>query len=241
MGQINNIPALIQIMAWCRPGDKPLSEPKVGHLLTHICVTRPQWVKSTLWAWLSIYTVGYIYDMVHYNVVQHITWWWQVLIQTVDISPYDMTRYCTQHNQLEGKTSVRLRTHKIQPYLTLTGKLWVSLMNYLEKIYSDISGAHCIQEIDDIMIPTVTLYLTLKLMDCLLWVFWRKTIVLWRVWTASLPKYTILHTAYDLKINQYMRTTPNGALYAFILAYCHIYTMLCSYHTVSFLLITMTS
>ena len=26
-GPINNIPALVQIMAWCRPGDKPLSEP----------------------------------------------------------------------------------------------------------------------------------------------------------------------------------------------------------------------
>ena len=26
-GLINNIPALVQIMAWRRPGDKPLSEP----------------------------------------------------------------------------------------------------------------------------------------------------------------------------------------------------------------------
>ena len=26
MGPINNIPSLVQIMAWCRPGDKPLSE-----------------------------------------------------------------------------------------------------------------------------------------------------------------------------------------------------------------------
>ena len=26
-GQINNIPALVQIMAWRRPGDKPLSKP----------------------------------------------------------------------------------------------------------------------------------------------------------------------------------------------------------------------
>ena len=42
--RINNIPALIQIMAWCRPGDKPLSEPMMISLLTHICVTRPQWV-----------------------------------------------------------------------------------------------------------------------------------------------------------------------------------------------------
>ena len=44
--RINNIPPLIQIMAWRRPGDKPLSEPipMVVSLLTHICVTRPQWV-----------------------------------------------------------------------------------------------------------------------------------------------------------------------------------------------------
>ena len=43
--QIINIPALVQIMAWRRPGDKPLSEPMIVILLTHICVTRPQWVK----------------------------------------------------------------------------------------------------------------------------------------------------------------------------------------------------
>ena len=43
-GRINNIPALVLIMAWRRPGDKPLSEPMVVRSLTHICVTRPQWV-----------------------------------------------------------------------------------------------------------------------------------------------------------------------------------------------------
>ena len=41
---IDNIPSLVQIMAWRRPGDKPLSEPMMVCLLTHICVTRPQWV-----------------------------------------------------------------------------------------------------------------------------------------------------------------------------------------------------
>ena len=47
-GPINNIPALVQIMAWRRPGGKPLSEPMMVILLTHIhvCVTRPQWVNS---------------------------------------------------------------------------------------------------------------------------------------------------------------------------------------------------
>ena len=44
-GPINNIPALVQIMAWRRLGDKPLSEPMMVRLPTHICVTRPQWVK----------------------------------------------------------------------------------------------------------------------------------------------------------------------------------------------------
>ena len=43
-GPINNIPALVQMMAWCRPGNKPLSEPVMVRLLTHICITRPQWV-----------------------------------------------------------------------------------------------------------------------------------------------------------------------------------------------------
>ena len=43
-GPINNIPALVQIMAWRLPGDKPLSEPMMVNLPTHICVTRPQWV-----------------------------------------------------------------------------------------------------------------------------------------------------------------------------------------------------
>ena len=41
---INNIPALVQIMAWRRPSDKPLSEPIMICLPTHICVTWPQWV-----------------------------------------------------------------------------------------------------------------------------------------------------------------------------------------------------
>ena len=42
--RIKNIPALVQIMAWRRPGDKPLSEPMMVSSLTNICVARPQWV-----------------------------------------------------------------------------------------------------------------------------------------------------------------------------------------------------
>ena len=46
MVRINNIPSLAQKMAWSRPGDKTLSEPMMVSLLMHICITRPQWVKS---------------------------------------------------------------------------------------------------------------------------------------------------------------------------------------------------
>ena len=50
-GPINNIPALVQIMAWRRPGDKPLSGPMMVRLPTHICVTRPQWVNQHCGHW----------------------------------------------------------------------------------------------------------------------------------------------------------------------------------------------
>ena len=43
-GPMNKILSLVWIMAWRRPGDKPLSEPMMVSLPTHICVTRPQWV-----------------------------------------------------------------------------------------------------------------------------------------------------------------------------------------------------
>ena len=43
--RINNITSLVRIMAWHRPGDKPLSKTMMISLLTHICVTLPQWVK----------------------------------------------------------------------------------------------------------------------------------------------------------------------------------------------------
>ena len=61
--RINIIPAWVQIMAWRRPGDKPLSEPVMVSLLTHyyLCVTRPQWVKTQVtnfsWVYFPIYSL----------------------------------------------------------------------------------------------------------------------------------------------------------------------------------------
>ena len=62
---INNIPALVQIMACHRPGDKPLSEPMMVSLLTHICITRPQLVKS------AVYSVEYANGLLIFSVHLH--------------------------------------------------------------------------------------------------------------------------------------------------------------------------
>ena len=62
-GSINNIPALVQIMAWRRQGDKPLSKPMMGSFLTHICVTRPQWVKRCCFTNWGLMT--YVYYIIH--------------------------------------------------------------------------------------------------------------------------------------------------------------------------------
>ena len=84
---INNIPALVQIMAWRQPGDKPLSEPMMVCLLTHVCVTRPQWVNGcsyllhdsiplvVCWPWPSSWNLASVrfYPILSLKLVRMIT------------------------------------------------------------------------------------------------------------------------------------------------------------------------
>ena len=53
-------------MAWRRLGDKPLSESMMVRLLTHICVTRPQWVNPCLPSPMSACMTG---QLSHYSDV----------------------------------------------------------------------------------------------------------------------------------------------------------------------------
>ena len=90
-GQINNIPALVQIMAWRRSGDKPSSEPWMEILLTHICVTRPQWVNS-LWG----------RDVIR----RHRTW--STLVQVMSCTLTAPGHYLNQHRLIIGGFVYRL-------------------------------------------------------------------------------------------------------------------------------------
>ena len=62
-GPINNIPTLVQIMAWRRSGNKPLSESMLVSLPMHICVTWPQTAvgHQQPQCWLLIAISSYIY------------------------------------------------------------------------------------------------------------------------------------------------------------------------------------
>ena len=72
-GPINNNPALVQIMAWRRSGDKPLSEPMMVSLLTHICVTQPQWVKRFC-STCIISVITKAYSMSYYKTSLNSLW-----------------------------------------------------------------------------------------------------------------------------------------------------------------------
>ena len=75
-GPINNIPALVQIMAWHRPGDKPLSEPMMVNLLTHIYVIRPQWVQMGYGRMFFIATA-------YCNLSGSHCWWHDIIITVI--------------------------------------------------------------------------------------------------------------------------------------------------------------
>ena len=89
-GPINNIQALVHIMAWCRPGAKALSEPMMVGLPMHTCVTRPQWVES----WLS---ADYVesHDLTNDDIVHRPT---QVLLGHSELTHRGMPDYLTSTN-----------------------------------------------------------------------------------------------------------------------------------------------
>ena len=94
-GPVNNIPALVQIMAWRRPGDKSLSEPMMVGLTTHICVTRPQWVKPLVWDLIYWYSI--VKHQWRYHWISWKFWWqyvWHVLTHYGLVTPFCFTDLC---------------------------------------------------------------------------------------------------------------------------------------------------
>ena len=80
-GLIYNISALVQVMAWCSAGYRPLSEPMTVRLPKHICVTRPQWVNLVItWSniiYIRVLNMTLLYDMTYntiYDIIHDMIW-----------------------------------------------------------------------------------------------------------------------------------------------------------------------
>ena len=87
---------MVQTMAWCRPGDKPLSELTMGTLLTHIFIAWLQWVRRVSFCVNFIFCCEviitaitlkwvhkpFIMEVYRYNFISCLTYWTQKGLST---------------------------------------------------------------------------------------------------------------------------------------------------------------
>ena len=105
-------------MAWRRPGYKPLSEPMVVSSLTHICVTRPQWVKTQeSFAWKLHFPL----------LVDDRNSWMRQVDMFIEVNTY--TIYCVvvaEYFAKEGipRTFLRIIYHQFVPIWGELGDHW---------------------------------------------------------------------------------------------------------------------
>ena len=71
---------MVQIMAWCRPGNKPLSEPMMLSLLMHMCILSELKCYSQCWLWNifisqnCLYSVSYWTHPFIFTCLSHCGW-----------------------------------------------------------------------------------------------------------------------------------------------------------------------
>ena len=107
---------------------------------------------------LAVMQSFYVFFVV-WTTKQIVKWWtkWDVhaisccddmsfdtILPTLDISQLYMIRWCTKNNDYNYKTSVRFALMNDNPYLDLTGELWVVFRELYSENDRDISRAHCI-------------------------------------------------------------------------------------------------
>ena len=97
-GPINIIPALVQIMAWRRPGDKPLSQPMLVFVPTHIFITPPQWVKELLF-WMYHQSIFFKTTLLIFNQ--------ELIVKTVDMTTEEQVRFLDEYKNDFGMNGVR--------------------------------------------------------------------------------------------------------------------------------------
>ena len=131
---------MVQKMAWRRPGDKPLSEPMLVILLTHICVTRSQWVNILVqshngWHFAHkpfklIPSYGNVYSLIHGSNQQRIS-----VVSDKDSRPTRLQAIIWTN---EGQVYWLLYVHRKVNYSTATvSEYW--LYSFLQKVSMGVS------------------------------------------------------------------------------------------------------
>ena len=128
-------------MAWRRRGDKPLSEQIVLSLLTHICVTQPQWVndvelylqnniKTSVILWLTKIDDKsfklYCEELHYYKLGQYDGWWCPGSLYCQTISSHGTCRghfRCTP-SQWEPLLHCNDVSHWLGAHLDWTMYMW---------------------------------------------------------------------------------------------------------------------
>ena len=108
---INYIPSLVKKIAWCRPCYKPLSEPMMVSLLTHICVTQPQWVNRLIIQMHLRVTIITNFKRADYFTYWYITWAFQHQNQAqwriLKMTPWIRSRWALRNPQCGRLSQVR--------------------------------------------------------------------------------------------------------------------------------------
>ena len=122
-------------MAWRRPGDKPLSELMMVSLLTHICVTRPQWVK-----WTCDYLSMPGLKLIHSNVSKagHRRQQTEIHSLSTHIKLVDMECLPTDHNGDVIWTSLQLYQLK---NIQMLREITVNIIKLKHPIFTPLQGS----------------------------------------------------------------------------------------------------
>ena len=157
-GPINKKTALVEIMVWRLTGTKPLSEPMVHSLLTHICVTRPQWVltfqvpvqyciyESHTWSWVSDarqwadtmitvdrirYDLGVIFDD---QTWVHFLWHLSVKVPKLDWNQTDVARIAWQSStdRLYNRLTSRPEKNKKKTWPTFLPTTFSNIFSWIK-------------------------------------------------------------------------------------------------------------
>ena len=124
-------------MVWRRSGDKPLSEPMMVRLPTHICVTRPQWVTGN-WTPRKQISVKFEY-IKRTNFIQETECRLQIAANCFGFNVLALVCFSEQHVTVSVQTHVSCVTGKIADALDtscviLCSELSITINSVHEKL-----------------------------------------------------------------------------------------------------------